>query len=154
MSAVLVTAGAAVLVGAGSALVPVLNAEAYALVAVAARPDVLVLVVLGLAVGQTVGKLVIYEAARRGVAKARGKAPARQGHRSSRVVAALQERRTAVPIVFAAASVGLPPLAVASVAAGCARQPRVLFGVTCLAGRVVRFAVIAVPVARLATHGS
>lgn len=144
--------------GVGSALLPILNAEAYALVAVAARPRFVVPVVAALAVGQTVGKLVLFEAGRRGstyVRERRSTKPrrARRTDRwSARVNAALARPRTAVPVVLAAASVGLPPLAIVSVAAGAAGQQRSIFGATCLVGRLVRFGVIAVPVV-LASRG-
>ncbi len=50
--------------GLGSALVPFLNAEAYAVVAAGTAPALGV--ALALAVGQTAGKLVLFESARRG----------------------------------------------------------------------------------------
>ncbi len=57
----------ALLTGTASALLPVVNAELYA-VAAAGRSSwaTVILVVLALAIGQTAGKLVLFEAARRG----------------------------------------------------------------------------------------
>lgn len=55
----------------------------------------------------------------------------------------LTGRRTAGPLVFLAASLGLPPLAVVTIAAGIAGQSRWLFLPCCLIGRLLRFALIA-----------
>lgn len=144
--------GLALLLGVGtglaSALVPLVNAEAYAVAAAGRVPQVLLpLLVLALAAGQTAGKLVLFESARRGVGRL-----ARR-HRSPRWTARVTDRlrsdRTGAPLVLAAAAVGLPPLAVVSLAAGAAGQRRWLFGVLCLVGRTARFAAIALPAARL-----
>src|SRR4029079_18120750 len=60
-------AGLALVYGMVSALVPVVNAEAYALVLSGrAHPALAVAVVVALAVGQTIGKLVLFEPSRRG----------------------------------------------------------------------------------------
>ncbi len=61
----------------------------------------------------------------------------------------LRRDRTGVPLVLAAASLGLPPLAVVSLAAGASGQRRWLFGVLCLAGRAVRSGVLVLPLAWL-----
>ena len=61
-----VTVGLALATGVGSAPVPVLNAEAWALFAATGPVDTLLAVVLALAAGQTVGKLVLFESGRRG----------------------------------------------------------------------------------------
>lgn len=153
MMVVVIAVATALGVGVGSALVPVLNAEAYVVVAVLATPWLLAPIVVALAVGQTAGKLILYEGARRGSARFR-KEPAEVSRRRwvSRGVTALQDRRTAIPVVLAAASIGIPPLALVSVAAGVAHQPRVLFALTCLVGRGIRFAVIAVPAVQIVSR--
>lgn len=143
----------AVVVGVASALLPLINAEAFALLAVARTPVLLaVVVVVALAVGQTVGKLVLFEAARRGSGRLHARfAGHGEGGRAARwadrVRGWLTRRRTGVPTVLAAASLGLPPLAVVSLAAGAAGQRRWEFGVICLVGRTARFAALALPVA-------
>lgn len=142
-------------VGIGSALLPLLNAEAYAILAAGRRPNLVVWLVLTLALGQTVGKLLLYEAARRGSNRLRTRAhhaSPRNARWAGRIRSGLTDRRTAVPLVLSAASIGLPPLAVVSIAAGVAGQPRVVFAVTCLIGRTARFAVIAAPAAVLLTR--
>ena len=64
-----VLVGAAV--GLGSALVPLLNAEVYAVATAGTHPALALAVVLALACGQTVGKLALFEAARRGSGRLR-----------------------------------------------------------------------------------
>lgn len=149
---------AALAMGGGSAVLPILNAEAYALVAAGTRPRLALALVLALAVGQTAGKLLLFEAGRRGSARLatrRALRPRRARPASrwgSRAAVALARRRTAIPVMLAAASVGLPPLAIVSVAAGAAGHSRGVFAATCLVGRVARFATIAIPVALAVRH--
>ena len=144
-------------VGAGSALVPLLNAEAYAVVAAGpATPWVGLGLAAALAVGQTAGKLVLFEAGRRGsghlLGRLRGRLTerrrrARRPGGASRVSAWLTGRISGAATVLSAAVTGLPPLAVVSVAAGAAGQRRTTFACWCLAGRVVRFAALVLPAA-------
>jgi membrane protein YqaA with SNARE-associated domain len=136
----------AVAYGAASALVPVVNAELYAVAAAGrSHPTTAVALVVALALGQTAGKLVLFEAARRGSARFTRKRPSRAWAR--RISDALRSRRTAVPLVLTAAGLGVPPLAAVSLAAGAAGQRRWEFGALCLLGRVARFGVLALPVA-------
>lgn len=136
MSGILAVLGA-LGTGVASALVPVVNAEAYAVVAATrSHAWLAVVLVLALAAGQTAGKLVLFESARRG---------------ATRWAAKLTESRwagraTGPPVVLLSAVVGLPPLAIVSLASGAAGQRRWLFGVLCLVGRTARFAVLALPV--------
>ncbi|MGH3354030.1 MAG: hypothetical protein ACRDPS_25435 [Nocardioides sp.] len=139
--------------GVASALVPIFNAEAYAGVAGAAGSRLSALVaVVALALGQTVGKVIIYEAAGRGGKWwgrrfARGAEKDRTGSRGrrwwDRAVVELGRPRTAVPLLAAAGVVGVPPLAMLALAAGVAGTNRVLFVVVCILGRTVRFGLFA-----------
>ncbi|MEU8301840.1 VTT domain-containing protein [Micromonospora sp. NPDC048909] len=148
-----VGAAAALGYGFSSALVPVVNAEAYAVVA--ARPGGhAVIAVVALAVGQTAGKLLLFETARRGTGRlarrlARrnqsGRVAARAARWAEPVRRWLSHRRTALPTVLLSASVGVPPLALVSIAAGTAGLRHWEFAVACLLGRVVRFAILALP---------
>jgi membrane protein YqaA with SNARE-associated domain len=142
--------------GAMSALVPVVNAEVYAVVAAGrTATPVALLVVLALACGQTAGKLVLFEAARLG----QGRFVRRQRERAARsdkksrwaprIAQALRSRRTGTPLVLASAVLGLPPLAAVSLAAGAAGQRRWEFAFVCLVGRTARFAALAMPAALL-----
>ena len=135
--------------GVASALVPVVNAEAYALVlAGRTHPGLAVVVVLALAAGQTVGKLLLFEAARRGsgrLAAARDHREGRAARWADRIRDSLRSRRTGLPMVLASAALGVPPLAAVSLAAGAAGQRRWEFGVLCLVGRTARFALLVLP---------
>ncbi|HET8958875.1 hypothetical protein [Nocardioides sp.] len=142
----------AAVVGVGSALLPVVNAEAYALLAAARTHGVgAVAVVFALAAGQTIGKLLLFGAARRGSGRLhtrlcrRGEGRAARWH--DRVCALMTRRRTGLPTVLASAAVGLPPLALVSLVAGASAQRRWEFGSVCLLGRLARFAALTLPAA-------
>lgn len=138
--------------GVLSALVPIFNSEAYAGVAAAAGSWVTAAAVLvGLAAGQTIGKLVIYTGASHGSRwwstmfgrTAKEEKETSAGRRWwDRSVVELARPRTAVPVLLAAASVGLPPLALVALASGVARTNRALFVSLVLGGRIVRFMVV------------
>ena len=137
--------------GVASALIPVLNAETYLAVSGVATPVTVLWVAAALALGQTLGKVTLYEAARRGSAWVSGHGGAR--HRRVRFGAGLTTRLTALlrrpwlggVTVLVSASVGIPPLAVVSVLAGAAGVNRVGFVCACLVGRTARFQALAVP---------
>ena len=139
--------------GLASALLPVVNAEAFVLVAVArSGPGAAWALVLAVALGQTAGKLVLFESARRGATAwlsrlHRGRRDsARLSRWSARVSSGLRSRRGGPALVLTSAVLGLPPLAVVSLAAGAAGQRHLVFGLTCLAGRTARFAALAAPI--------
>ncbi|MBM6404285.1 hypothetical protein JQN72_08520 [Phycicoccus sp. CSK15P-2] len=135
----------ALLFGAASAVVPFLNSELYAAAAARSQSTGSVLaVVAALAVGQTAGKLVLFEAARRGSERfARKRAAPRW---AERLASWMTRRRTAVPLVLVSAGVGLPPLAGTTLAAGAAGQRRKEFALLCLLGRTARFLALATSV--------
>jgi membrane protein YqaA with SNARE-associated domain len=144
----------AVATGAGSALLPVVSAEVYAVgEAGRSQPALAVTLVVCLAAGQTLGKLLLFETARRGggplgrwVARRETERGARRSGRwRHRITEALRSRRTGIPLVLLSAGLGLPPLAAVSLAAGASGQRRWEFGALCLLGRTVRFAVLALP---------
>jgi membrane protein YqaA with SNARE-associated domain len=136
-------------VGVASALLPVVNAEAILAAAAVAGPDAWVYALslaVSLAVGQTVGKLILFEAARRGLGGRFGARKAALRPRTGwqrRALDLLGSRGSAAAVVLLSASVGLPPLALVSIAAGTLRTRRTDFAVCCLAGRIVRFCAIA-----------
>jgi len=138
-----------------SALVPVVNAEAYAVLA-GHRSGHAVVVVVVLALGQTVGKLLLFEAARRGTGRLNqrlarrnrsGRAQARASRWAEPTRRWLSSRRTGLPTVFVSAAVGIPPLALVSLAAGTADLRQWEFAVACFAGRLIRFAALVLPAA-------
>ena len=115
--------------GAGllSAFVPLVNAEVYAVAAGNSSVLRAILVIVALAVGQTCGKLVLFHAARRGGGRlsawvARNES-SRAGRWTERITRALRSRRTGNPLVLASATLGVPPLAAVSLAAGAAGAP-------------------------------
>ncbi|RZT77255.1 hypothetical protein EV382_0403 [Micromonospora violae] len=150
-----ILAEAAVALGYGlaSALVPVVNSEAYAVVA-GHRGGQAIIAVVALALGQTAGKLLLFESARRGSGQlaqkiaqrsGAGRAAARAARWTEPIRRWLSRRRTALPTVLVSAAVGVPPLAVVSVAAGTTGLRRGEFAVACLLGRATRFALLALP---------
>ncbi|MCL8026728.1 hypothetical protein [Nocardioides bruguierae] len=133
--------------GALSAFVPVANAELFAVAAGRHGASVTTGLVLALAVGQTLAKVGLFEAARRGSALLARHRRRPSSRWATHVAAHLGHRATRAPLVLTAATVGLPPLMVVSVAAGATAQPRWEFGALVLVGRIARFSALAAPVA-------
>jgi membrane protein YqaA with SNARE-associated domain len=103
MTTLLLTLAAAVGGGFASAFLPVVNAEALAGAGAATlNPSPALLVAVALAVGQTAGKLLIYETARRGS----GTVARRWARRRGRAGTSREEGRDAVRV--GAGSGGLP----------------------------------------------
>jgi membrane protein YqaA with SNARE-associated domain len=160
MQPVVVAVASALVVGVVAALVPVVTAEVYlaAVVSVVTGPVGLACA-FALAVGQTAGKCVLFAAARRGRRWAAERdrprrVPRRPEGRVTRARARLTAWSTgtaelldrpwpAAGVLLASASVGLPPLAATSVAAGMRRTRLALFAGCTLAGRTVRFGAVA-----------
>jgi membrane protein YqaA with SNARE-associated domain len=145
--------------GLASALVPVVNAEAFAVLAGGFGGHAPV-VVVALALGQTAGKLLLFESARRGTGwlagrfarrSRSGRAAARTARWAAPIRRWLSGRRTGLPTVFISAAVGIPPLALVSLAAGTAGLGRWEFAGACLLGRTIRFALLALPAMLAAT---
>jgi len=132
--------------GVVSAAVPLVSAEAYAVVA--GHRGHAVVAVAGLALGQTAGKLLLFESARRGsgrlIRRARtGRLAAWITRWSGPIRRWLSRRRTGLPTVLVSAAVGVPPLAAVSLAAGTTNLRHWEFATMCLLGRLIRFAVLA-----------
>jgi len=150
-----------------SALFPPVNAEAAVAIGVAVGSLSQAMAwVVGLSVGQTVGKVVVYEAARAGrryytwrrrkkpvTAASATQNPAGGWQRFRTWLTAVNQRLTAMmdgrwrtaAVMLLSASVGLPPLVLTVVIAGLIKQRRLDFVLCLLIGRLVRFAVIALP---------
>jgi len=132
--------------GVASALVPVVNAEAaVAGAGLTMSVGLAIVISVALAVGQTAGKVLIFEAARKGAKVRAAKrttpkkpCPAWQ----QRLLNLLEGRWQANSVVLLSAGVGLPPLAMVSIAAGAVQTRRCDFVVCCLLGRTVRFVVL------------
>ncbi len=142
--------------GVLSALVPLANAEAYVFVARMSRTANPLSVVLGIAVGQTIGKVLLFYGVRRGKefkGLRRHRAALRErsvGPRRTRVRALLAgllalvgQKRWGLPITFVAAVVGIPPLYAVALLAGATRMRIGYFAAVVLAGRSLRFVLVA-----------
>jgi membrane protein YqaA with SNARE-associated domain len=127
-----------------SAVIPLINIEIYLLGASALAPRAMVipLIVAG-TLGQVIGKIALYYAGT-GALKLPGK----------RLQAALQRMNTQMQerpnmggaLVFASATLGLPPYYLVTLAAGAAKMNLPMFLLVSLVGRLIRFTiVVAVP---------
>ncbi|WP_183093943.1 hypothetical protein [Nocardioides stalactiti] len=131
-----------------SALLPFLPIEVYILGAAAAEPGVPTAISLGVAAGAgaTVGKIIWYEAARRGVdsnwaQKKLASPKIKAGY--EKWVTRMQGRPVyAASVMFVAASVGLPPLLVMAAVGGLLKMPMWVFIPTVFIGRTLRFTLL------------
>lgn len=129
-----------------SALVPVVNAEAYliGLGALAHSPQLWLLTAVA-AAGQMCGKLIFYYAGRGGLEWSWLKKRIESGRWQEQLLKWRERvgRRRAAPLLLvgASATVGLPPFAVVSMLAGVLKVSPVIFLLTGFAGRFARFAV-------------
>lgn len=142
--------------GVVSAIVPVVNAELYVLVSQVSAVAGVVPVAVGVAVGQTIGKCLIFSGVRRGrqfrfVRERREKARTRpRGRVGEALHEALQlllqlvgTNRWGLPITLLAAVVGFPPLYAVSLLAGATTMKLRYFALVVLVGRVTRFLLVA-----------
>jgi membrane protein YqaA with SNARE-associated domain len=154
---------ATLLVGAASALLPVAPAEPYVIAVAAATGDAAWILGTAAGAGQAAGKLLVFLAARGTLRSARvrrrlaaaalrnrlrrpARAPAppgRAGGRAAAALARLDRPRQAAAVVFTSAVTGLPPLLVTTVYAARTPMSAAVFASTCLAGRVIRFSLVA-----------
>jgi membrane protein YqaA with SNARE-associated domain len=156
-------------IGLVSGLVPLINAEALLIAAVVQAQGRWPAVVIAVAIGQSGAKVLIYLAARDGrrlvpsrwtahhtrrpptgqrLAPTRLRNATRRWSPHADRVAELVRRPVAgSALILASAVGGIPPLAATSVIAGASRMRLSLFGTTCLTGRLIRFTIIAIPVA-------
>ncbi|HUS63919.1 MAG TPA: MipA/OmpV family protein [Kofleriaceae bacterium] len=121
-----------------SGLIPIVNAEIYLLtVSASAAHAPLVLVAVAAAAGQTAAKTAIFVlgcGAARLLGRRRRDQLARWRDRAERW------RRRPALVLFAAATLGVPPLFAVSVLAGALAYPVRRFVALCFAGRLIRFA--------------
>jgi len=141
--------------GVLSAVVPVASAEAYVVASQVSRAAGPIAVALGLAVGQTIGKVLLFYGVRRGKDARRrhqrsstGRRPVGPARTRLRAVvhlllALVEQKRWGLPITFAAAVVGLPPLYAVALLAGATRMRLGYFAGVVLTGRAMRFVLMA-----------
>jgi len=130
--------------GFGSALLPILNIEVY-LGAIGTQTSTATIFGLSVAAafGQTLGKIVWYVAARRSIDSAWMQS--KLDKPKVRETFDRWEERTngrpgyAAGILFAAASIGVPPLLVMAVIAGSLHMRFWVFAISCFVGRTMRF---------------
>jgi membrane protein YqaA with SNARE-associated domain len=152
-------------VGVLSALVPLINAEAYVVASQLSALAGPIPTAIGIAVGQAIGKVLLFLGVRRGkqfrfVRRERNRlrnapaGPFRQRFR--RAVAALLaligRERWGLPIVLLAAVTGIPPLYAVALLAGATRMRLGWFSLTVLVGRLARFVLVIQGVGVLHLH--
>ncbi len=148
--------------GVLSALVPLANAEGYVVVSGMSSIGRAVPVVAGIALGQTLGKVLLFLGVRRGkqfpfVRRERVRlrrqsvGPARRKLRRTLtgLLRLVGEKRWGLPIVLLAAVVGFPPLYAVALLAGATRMRIGWFAAAVLLGRTIRFVLVARGVAVL-----
>ncbi|HEX3197782.1 MAG TPA: hypothetical protein VHR39_09545 [Propionibacteriaceae bacterium] len=142
--------------GIVSAVVPVVNAEAYIIASQMSAVIGPIPIAIGVAIGQTVGKLVLFFGVREGkelpfikhrreVQKQRPVGPARARFRAAmaKLLDLVGQKRWGLPIVLVAAIVGFPPLYAVALLAGATTMRPIWFGLTVLVGRLCRFLLVA-----------
>ncbi len=140
--------------GIGSAMIPVLNAEAYvaATAALLSAPDT-VWMVIAVTAGTVVGKVILFRAARAGrdIARNRPKKAEREPGRIGRALRRanavlmgwLDHPVRAVLTVMVSGFAGIPPLLAVAVVAGASQMRMSAFAVAMGIGRLGRFGLIA-----------
>jgi membrane protein YqaA with SNARE-associated domain len=142
--------------GTVSAVVPIVNAEAYVIASQMSAVMGPIPIAIGIAMGQTVGKLLLFLGVRHGkelsfikhrqeVRKQRPVGPTRARFRAfmAKLLDLVGQERWGLPIVLVAAIVGFPPLYAVALLAGATTMSPVWFGLTVLVGRLCRFLLVA-----------
>jgi membrane protein YqaA with SNARE-associated domain len=145
--------------GVVSAVFPVANAEAYVIASQVSAVAGPIHIAIGVAIGQTVGKSLLFLAVREGkdsrfIRHRRNEHPTkpagrfRAGFRSvlATLLALVGQERWGLPIVGLASVVGLPPLYAVALLAGATRMRLTWFAAVVLLGRSVRFVLVALGV--------
>lgn len=159
--------------GLASSLMPILNAEAYLAINIAAADESLSwTLVLLMTVGTVVGKMMIFWGVRSGKKVVKSKVEERAGYLSAdqsehegdvdtrrfaktrrtvnrwsrRLLQFLADPWKGTLTVFVSSVVGIPPLAVVAFLAGASKQNIWLFSAAVFVGRGIRFGAVAVPV--------
>lgn len=143
--------------GVLSAVFPFANAEAYVIASQVSMVAGVLPIAVGVGVGQTVGKLVLFVSVRQGrqtgvfhrrppeSARTRRLGPARTRLRQvvRQLLVLVGTKRWGLPIVFLAAVLGLPPLYAVALLAGATQMKLGWFALLVLVGRLGRFVLVA-----------
>ncbi|GAA1593475.1 hypothetical protein GCM10009742_45280 [Kribbella karoonensis] len=148
--------------GIGSAVVPVMNAEAYVLALGATHALNPVVAAIGVSIGQTIGKVAMFLAVRHRPDYAARKAKKEpkpvnldtrwgrfvQWNRdlSKRLLDAMSDSRWGAPVTLLSAFVGIPPLYGVALIGGASRMRTWVFTLSVLVGRGARFVLLALGV--------
>ena len=155
----------AALVGIVSAFLPLLPVEPYVVSAAAINREAALPVAIAAGVGQTIGKTLIFLAARgslrsewlhnwieqrRAGQRERAAAADAGPKRFARLIrwlkaptALLKRESIAVPVILLSAVVGIPPLLLTTFYVAAANTRLAVFAATCLVGRCARFTALA-----------
>lgn len=142
--------------GVVSAIFPPVNAEAYVVVSQVSAVIGALPIAIGVAIGQTIGKLALFYSVRAGRetrfvrrrrerVKTGPKGPYRRRFEAAVawLLALVGTKRWGLPIVLVASVVGIPPLYAVALLAGATTMKGYWFGLMVLIGRIVRFVIIA-----------
>jgi membrane protein YqaA with SNARE-associated domain len=150
--------------GTLSAVVPIANAETYVIASQVSAVAGPVPIAIGVGIGQTIGKLLLFLGVRRGkefaiVRRRREQrqrqpkqvGPARAKFRAivAKLLDLVGQKRWGLPIVGIAAVVGIPPLYAVALLAGATTMRTILFALVVLLGRTTRFVLVALGVSGL-----
>lgn len=141
--------------GVLSAILPVINAEAYVVAAQVSAVGGLAPVVVGIGIGQTIGKVLLFQAVRQGresrFARSHQQRPRTRPKGRFRLwwdaflaklLDLVGDPRWGLPIVLLAAVLGLPPLFAVALLAGATTMNTGWFALLVLVGRIIRFALV------------
>jgi membrane protein YqaA with SNARE-associated domain len=162
---VIAASATALLIGVVSAFLPLLPVEPYVVGAAAINRETALPVALAAGIGQTIGKTLIFLAARgslrskrlhdwverrRAAQQAKQEASQDPPRRFDRLVrwlkaptALLKRESVAVPVILLSAVVGIPPLLLTTFYVAAANTRLAVFVGSCLVGRCARFMVLA-----------
>jgi len=142
--------------GIVSAIIPIVNAEAYIIASQMSAVAGPIPIAIGIAIGQTIGKLLLFLGVREGkelsfvkhrreMRKQRPVGPTRARLRAAgnKLLDLLGQERLGLPIVFIAAVIGFPPLYAVALLAGATTMRPEWFGLTVFVGRLGRFLLVA-----------
>ena len=128
--------------GTVSAVIPIVNAEAYVIASQMSAVMGPIPIAIGIAIGQTIGKLLLFFGVREG--KELRFVKHRREIQKQRPVGPVRARfRVFMAIVLVAAVVGFPPLYAVALLAGATTMKPLWFGLTVLVGRLCRFLLVA-----------
>jgi membrane protein YqaA with SNARE-associated domain len=148
--------------GTLSAVVPIANAETYVIASQVSAVAGPVPIAIGVGIGQTIGKLLLFLGVRRG--KEFAIVRRRREHRQSKPVGPVRakfraivaklldlvgQKRWGLPIVGIAAVVGIPPLYAVALLAGATTMRTILFALVVFVGRITRFVLVALGISGL-----